>query len=289
MANTADIYRFRKRSVVTLTIASLLSALGFLWPFFLNAHSHLHGLNNNLFYWIAIPIALTILIVEISNERLDAKSVALLGVLTALTAALRPVGAGAVGIEPMWFILILAARVFGPAFGFVLGILALFLSAFLTGGFGPWLAYQMFAAGWIGLGAGLLPQRLGAMRLRGKVEIGILFLYGIFASLLFGLLMDLQFWPWAIGSQTQLSYLPGASVQENLHRFIIFHFASSMAWDVPRAVFTSVLVLVAGPAVLFALRRTQRKAAFLSPIEFTEHRKLRTDFTNAREKEQKAV
>ena len=62
-----------------------------------------------------------------------------------------------------------------------------------------------------------------------------------------------------------------------------------MAWDVPRAVFTSALVLVAGPAVLFALRRTQRKAAFLTPIEFTQHRKARDLFATAREMEQTEV
>jgi energy-coupling factor transport system substrate-specific component len=272
MTATADIFKFRKRSIVALSLASLLSASGFLWPFFLNAHSSLHSFNGNLFYWIAVPLALAILIIEISNDRLDAKSVALLGVLTALTAALRPLGAGAVGIEPMWFILILAARVFGPAFGFVLGILALFLSAFLTGGFGPWLAYQMFAAGWIGLGAGLLPNRIRAIPMRGKTEIVLLLAYGVFASLLFGLLMDLQFWPWAIGSRTQLSYIPGSSIGANVHRFIVFHFLSSMAWDIPRAIFTSFLILFGGPAVLFALRRTKRKAAFLSPIEFTNAR-----------------
>jgi energy-coupling factor transport system substrate-specific component len=263
--------------------------MGFLWPFFFNAHSGAHATNANLFYWIAVPLALGILIVEISNDRLDAKSVALLGVLTALTAALRPVGAGAVGIEPMWFILILAARVFGPAFGFILGILALFLSAFLTGGFGPWLAYQMFAAGWVGLGAGLLPHRFGAIRFRGKAEIALLFLYGVFASLLFGLLMDLQFWPWAIGGQTQLSYVAGSPMVENLHRFIIFHFASSMAWDIPRAIFTSTLIVLAGPAILFALRRTARKAAFLTPIEFRNAQIVESEKVSARERAQREV
>jgi energy-coupling factor transport system substrate-specific component len=251
-----------------LTIASSISAAGFLWPFFSDAHSPARGLNNQLFYWIAVPIALAVLIVEISNARLDAKSVALLGVLTALTAALRPMGAGAIGIEPIWFILILAARVFGSAFGFILGILALFLSAFLTGGFGPWLAYQMFAAGWIGLGAGALPQRIGKFALRGKSEIALLLAYAIFAAMLFGLLMDLQFWPWAVGTQTQLSYLPDAAMAENFHRFILFHFASSMAWDIPRAIFTFALIFTTGPAILFALRRTKRRASFLTPIEF---------------------
>jgi len=274
MTKTANIYTFRKQSVFALGLASMVGALGFFWPFLFNAHSPARGLNNQLFYLVAVPIALIILIMEISNSRLDAKSVALLGVLTAVTAALRPIGAGAIGIEPMWFLLILAARVFGPAFGFVLGILALFLSAFLTGGFGPWLAYQMFAAGWIGLGAGALPQRIGKIAWRGKSEVVLLMAYGIFAALLFGLLMDLQFWPWAIGSQTQLSYLAGAAVSENFHRFIIFHFASSMAWDIPRAIFTSLLIFATGPAILSALRRTKRRASFLTPIEFLKASEL---------------
>jgi len=268
MNTTAGIYSFRARSLVVLVLASIISAYCFLWPFFLNAHSPAHHLNNQIFSIVGVPIALAVLIVDISNKRLDAKSVALLGVLAALTAALRPMGAGAVGIEPMWFILILSARVFGPAFGFILGLLAMFVSAFITGGFGPWLAYQMFAAGWVGLGAGLLPQRIGKREIRGRLEVALLAIYGVFAALLFGLLMDLQFWPWALGSQTQLSYVPGASVATNAHRFIIYHFASSMAWDVPRAFVTSMLTVITAPAVLFAMRRTKRRASFQTPIEF---------------------
>lgn len=285
MSTTAGIYSFRARSLFVLVAASIISAYCFLWPFFLNAHSSAHHANNQILSIVGVPIALAVLIVDISNERLDAKSVALLGVLAALTAALRPMGAGAVGIEPMWFILILSARVFGPAFGFVLGVLAMFVSAFITGGFGPWLAYQMFAAGWVGLGAGLLPQRLGKREVRGRIEVALLAIYGIFAALLFGLLMDLQFWPWALGSHTQLSYVPGASIATNAHRFIVFHFASSMAWDVPRAFVTSTLTVITAPAVLFAMRRTKRRASFQSPIEF----KASEAALIGREKEQREV
>ena len=146
--------------------------------------------------------------------------------------------------------------------------MALFVSAFLTGGFGPWLAYQMFAAGWIGLGAGALPQRIGRWAIRGRSEILLLIFYCIFAALLFGTLMDLQFWPWALGTQTQLSYLPGGGILQNLHRFYIFHLATSMAWDLPRAIFTAGLTILTGPLVLHALRRSKRKASFLAPIEF---------------------
>ena len=205
-------------------------------------------------------------VVQISSQQLDAKSVALLGVLSALIAALRPLGAGAVGIEPMWFILILSARVFGASFGFLLGMISMFVSALLTGGIGPWLGYQVFAAAWIGLLAGALPKSL-----RGGRELMMLVIYAIFASAAFGILMDLQFWPWALGSSTQLSYLPNGDISENVSRFITFHFATSMAWDIPRAIFTSALIAFAGKAVLSALRRTRTRAAFLQPIIFNEH------------------
>jgi energy-coupling factor transport system substrate-specific component len=166
----------------------------------------------------------------------------------------------------MWFILILSARVFGASFGFLLGMISMFVSALLTGGIGPWLGYQVFAAAWIGLLAGALPKTL-----RGGRELMMLVIYAIFASAAFGLLMDLQFWPWALGSSTQLSYLPNGEISENLSRFITFHFATSMAWDIPRAIFTSALIAFAGKAVLSALRRTRTRAAFLQPIIFNEH------------------
>lgn len=285
MNTTAGIYTFRTKSIVVLLFASGISLYCFLWPFFLNAHSSAHHINNQILSILGVPIALAVLIVDISNERLDAKSVALLGVLAALTAALRPMGAGAVGIEPMWFILIISARVFGPAFGFILGILAMFVSAFITGGFGPWLAYQMFAAGWIGLGAGLLPNRFGSRMIRGKTEVAMLALYGILAAFLFGLLMDLQFWPWALGTHSQLSYIPEAPIATNAHNFIIYHFVSSMAWDVPRAFITSILTLLTAPAILFAMRRTKRRASFQTPIEFRASQSA----LNERAKEQRAV
>ena len=82
--------------------------------------------------------------------------------------------------------------------------------------------------------------------------------------------MDLQFWPWALGANTQLSYVVDGSIVENLLRFITFHFATAMAWDIPRALFTTILLALSGRAVLSALRRTKTRAGFLQPIEFIE-------------------
>ncbi|MFA5919063.1 MAG: hypothetical protein WC800_05955, partial [Candidatus Nanopelagicaceae bacterium] len=147
------------------------------------------------------------------------------------------------------------------------------------------LAYQMFAAGWIGLAAGALPNRFGKRLIRGRSEVLLLVLFGAVAAFTFGLLMDLQFWPWALGAHTQISYSPTASVGTNFHHFIIYHFASAMAWDVPRAILTSMLMIFTAPAVLFALRRTQRKAAFVTPIEFQSAK----EFATLRATEQKVV
>lgn len=263
MNTTANVITFSRKTTVVLLVASALSAAGFLWPFFYVGENLPQ---TQLFFWCAVVISFALVVVQISSQQLDAKSVALLGILSALIAALRPLGAGAVGIEPMWFILILSARVFGASFGFLLGMISMFVSALLTGGIGPWLGYQVFAAAWIGLLAGALPKTL-----RGRCELVVLIIYAIFASAAFGILMDLQFWPWALGSSTQLSYLPNGDISENISRFITFHFATSMAWDIPRAIFTAALIVFAGKAVLSALRRTRTRAAFLQPIIFNEH------------------
>ena len=256
------VVKFSFKNALVLSIASVLSIAGFVWPFFYTGQDLPR---TQLFFWIAICAAIALVILEVSSAGLEAKSVALLGVLAALISALRPLGAGAVGIEPMWFVLILSARVFGASFGFLLGIISMFASALLTGGLGPWLGYQMFAAAWIGMAAGLLPKRVS-----GKSEILMLLVFGALTAGIFGLLMDLQFWPWALGGNTQLSYIPGDSIAQNFGRFITFHFASSMAWDIPRAIFTCVLISFTGPAVLSALRRTYTRAAFSTPVVFNE-------------------
>ncbi len=102
----------------------------------------------------------------------------MLGVLSAVNAGLRPLGAGTAGIETVFFILIFAGRVFGPGFGFSLGCTSMFASAVITGGVGPWMPYQMFGCAWVGLFAGLLPP------CRGKIEVWMLATYGVVDRLL---------------------------------------------------------------------------------------------------------
>jgi energy-coupling factor transport system substrate-specific component len=247
--------------LIFLLVPSTL--IGFIWPFLVSSQATAN--KAEWFFLLSTTISIALIISLVATDDLGSKNVAFLGILSALVAALRPLGIGAIGIEPMWFALILAARVMGPTFGFLLGALSMSLSALLTGGIGPWLGYQVFAAAIIGVGVGVIPKSV-----RGKIELALLALYGAIAAELFGILMDLQFWPWALGSGTELSYLAGAPNTENISRFFSYHFISALAWDIPRAIITVVLILLAGKPALHALRRARHKAAFVTHIEFKE-------------------
>ncbi|THV41593.1 ECF transporter S component [Glycomyces buryatensis] len=213
---------------------------------------------------LLLPVVTAVVLVQLSDGGMDARAVAMLGVLSAVVAAVRPFGAGAAGVETVFFLIILAGRVFGPAFGFILGNTGLFASALLTGGVGPWMPYQMFAAAFVGLGAGLLP---GAGRApaawRGRVgELAMLAVYAVVASLAFGLLLNMSFWPYAI-TQGNLAYVPGALPGENASRLVAYSLATSLGWDLGRAVTTALLIVLTGPLLLRILRRTARKARWI--------------------------
>ena len=173
-----------------------------------------------------LPLLLAIVMAELSDGSMDAKAVALLGILAACFAALRVPSPGISGFEPEWFLLVLSARVFGRGFGFVLGAVALFASALITGGVGPWLPFQMLAAAWVGFGAGCLPP------LRGRSERLLLAGYGVVAALVYGLLTNFWFWPF-VGSTTSYSFRAGAGTIANLHRFFFFDLTTSWASTSP--------------------------------------------------------
>ena len=121
---------------------------------------------------------------------------------------------------------------------------------------GPWLPYQMIAAGFVGLGAGLLP------RARGWAEIALLAGWGFVAAFGYGWLMDFAFWPFGLGSTTQFSFDPAAGPLRNLHVFALYNLVTSMGWNLGRALTSVVLLAVIGPGLLHVLRRAARRGAF---------------------------
>lgn len=262
--------RLRTRSAIALTLVSIVGIVAFGWPFLApsatehasNAGGLAHSTDAPYLFVALLPLLLAIVVAELSEGGIDAKAIALLGVLAAIGAALRPLGGGATGFQPVFFLLIPAGRVFGRGFGFVLGALTLFASALLTGGVGPWLPFQMLAAGWMGFGAGCLPPA------RGRVEVMLLAVYGAAAGFAFGLLLNLWFWPFASNLPHSISYLAGAPVQTNLLHWLRHDAATSLGWDLARGAGEFVFLFVLGRPVLLALRRAARRAAFDAPVEF---------------------
>jgi len=245
------------RATVSILLVSAVGAASFLWPLFIAPGSTLDDVATApLILAALLPLFLVVVLAEISRGGFDVKAIAMLGVLTAVGAVLRPLGAGTAGLETVFFLLILAGRVYGPGFGFVLGATTLLGSALLTGGVGPWLPFQIMASAWVGLGAGLLP------RARGKVEVALLVAYGVLAGVLYGITMNFSFWPFIVGLDNQLSYIAGAPVLENLHRFVVYTVTTSLGWDIGRALTNGVAIVLIGPAVLSVLRRIARRAAF---------------------------
>ncbi|MER6981068.1 ECF transporter S component [Streptomyces carpinensis] len=259
--------RFGPRSLVALALVSAVGVAAFSWPFLAPPASQLSAHAQDAPWLFAGLLVLLVAVVAatISESGLGPKAVAMLGVLAATGAALRPIGAGTAGIEPMFFLMVLSGRVLGPGFGFVLGSVTMFASALLTGGVGPWMPFQMLAMGWFTMGAGLLP---GPDRLRGRTELVLLALYGFLAAFAYGTVMNLAGWPFMGTLASSIAFDPHAAVAANLARFVAYCVATSLGWDLGRAAVTVVLTLVVGPAVLRALRRATRRAAFETPVTF---------------------
>nr|WP_244205319.1 ECF transporter S component [Streptomyces bobili] len=268
--------RLGPRSVAALGLVSAVGAVAFGWPFLAPPSSTLNAHAQDAPWLFAGLLVLLIAVVAatISESGLGAKAVAMLGVLAATGAALRPIGAGTAGIEPMFFLMVLSGRVLGPGFGFVLGSVTMFASALLTGGVGPWMPFQMLSMGWFTMGAGLLP---GPDRLRGRGELALLAVYGFLAAFAYGTAMNMAGWPFLGELASRVSFDPDAAVPENLARFLAYCAATSLGWDLGRAVVTVVLTLTLGPAVLRALRRATRRAAFETAVTFEDRRVAQED------------
>ena len=249
-----------RRSGLVLALASVAGLMMLVWPLLLRVPEGTR-VDPPFLFLALLPIVVAVVLAEVSEGGLDARVLAVLGVLSAVNALARAISPGIAGVELVFFLLVLGGRVFGPGFGFVLGCTSLFASALVTAGVGPWLPYQMLVAAWVGMFAGLLPRRP-----RGRGEIAMLVVYGIVAAYLFGALMNLSGWPFILGvavpgHEGDLSYVAGAPVLENMQRFGVYTLLTSTGgWDTLRAVTNSAAIVLLGPSILAVLRRAARRA-----------------------------
>jgi energy-coupling factor transport system substrate-specific component len=212
-----------------------------------------------LFSALVAVSALVVVGVAVQTHRLSTRLLAVLAALVAIDATLRLVIViGLLGFSPIFFLVIAGGFVMGPSFGFAAGALTLLLSAVLTAGLGPWLPYQMLAAGWVGMGAGYLGR--GLRRSTSPAALAAVCLYGCAAGFAYGLLLDLWEWPLLVASgSSPLSWVPGAGLAGLLRRFGGFYLATSIVYDSFRAAGNLFLIALLGPAVIRALERFRRR------------------------------
>ncbi|WP_109211378.1 MULTISPECIES: ATP-binding cassette domain-containing protein [Microbacterium] len=245
--------RPRRLGLAALAAANLVALGAFCWPLVAIAVPQQAAAAVPVAALALLPLAVLVVVATLDGTVRSAHLLALLGTLAAIGAAVRIAGTGVGGVEAVFILLILAGRAYGARFGMLLGMATIALSTVVTGTFGPWTPFQMFACAWVGAVAGLLPRRVPRL-----AEIAMLCVYGVAASYLFGLLMNLWFWPFAVGYGTGISYDGGAPLGVNLASFLVYSLVTStLSWDTLRAITTVIGLVVVGRPILAALRRTK--------------------------------
>ena len=237
---------------VALVAASAVGAVVFLWPFVGGGQP---GAATAAAFGIGTAAALAA--VEVAAGRLDTRRLALLAALAALDAAARAVVVtGIGGFSPIFLLILCGGYVFGAEYGFLLGTITILVSALVTGGVGPWLPYQLFAAGWVGALAGLAGRsRRGRPTRRDVVVLAVV---GALLGYGYGAVMDI--WNWTFYQASPgLGFHPGMSVAVAVRHFARFYVATSAVYDTFRAVGNAVMVAVLGAPVLTALARLRAR------------------------------
>ena len=248
-----------------LALASLIGIVAFLYPFFIPTlpqapvQNAAHAQDAPLMTILIVVFCLGAILATQGTGEMNPKTVAILGVLTAVNAVIRAVP-GPAGFSLVFVLPILCGYVYGATFGFLLGALSILASALIGGGVGPWLPYQMLTTGWVGLTSSWLPD----MRRWGKGEALVLGFWGVVWGFVFGLIMNIWFWPYVYQpQQAQIYWQPGMSLGQTLRHYALFYVLTSFWWDVGRAAANALLTWLFGPAILKLLRRFQARFHFV--------------------------
>ena len=222
---------------------------------------------------VATASVLVLGVVETATRRLDSRRLALLAALAAIDAGLRlSLVSGIAGFSPLFFLILCSGYVFGPSFGFLTGATSLLASAVATGGLGPWLPYEMFAAGWVGAIAGMVRPRHA--RVPGWRDLLVLSLVGVVTGYAYGAATDIWDWATFYRGVPDLGWTPGVAPAAAAARFLRFYAVTSLTWDTFRAVGNVVMVLALGLPILTALSRFRERftVTYESPGDVTTDR-----------------
>jgi energy-coupling factor transport system substrate-specific component len=122
---------------------------------------------------------------EFEDAVTSSKEIALVAMLSTISAVLRVPFAAIPNIQPCTYIIICSGYVFGPIAGFAVGAMTALVSNFFLGQ-GPWTLYQMIAWGLAGLSAGYLRKL--------RLNTAVLIVIGVAWGYLYGLITNLWYW-----------------------------------------------------------------------------------------------
>jgi energy-coupling factor transport system substrate-specific component len=231
------------------------------------------------FYLLALGIilvALALVVVRFEGRRPRAREIVVLSVMTALAVAGRAAFFMLPQFKPVAALVIITGVALGAESGFLVGVLAAFVSNFIFGQ-GPWTPFQMLAFGLIGLLAGLLfyrkerpttlvtpvtpvppvplapsasvaPQLAALKRSKrgGRLRLALLCVYGgVSVLVLYGLIVDMAYlliFSESVSTETLLAVL-----------------ASGLPFNILHAVATVFFLLVLARPLLEKLERVKLK------------------------------
>ena len=239
-------------------VVSLVGIVLFSWPFLGS------GLPASTPAWtLTIACVVGLLLVEAGMRQLDSRAVALLAAIAAIDTALRlAVIEGIGGFSPIYFLVLCAGYVFGSSFGFLAGALSILVSALAGGGMGPWVPYQVFAVGWVGVAAGWAGRWTRGSRVPDWRDVVVLAGVGGVMGWVVGALLDITDWIPVYRGNPTLGWQPGMDPATSLIHFGRFYLLTSLAYDTFRAVGNVLMVVALGAPVMAALARLRVRLTF---------------------------
>jgi energy-coupling factor transport system substrate-specific component len=194
------------------------------------------------FSFLMLASVMLPLYIRFEKRAFTSREIVLLSVLAVIAAVSRVPFAPLPGVQPVSFVIIMTAIVFGKESGFMVGATAAIVSNFFLGQ-GPWTPWQMFAWGLVGFLAGLLKNT----RLMNKAWGQMIF--GFLAAFLFGWIMNV----WMIvGFINEVSW-----------ESVIAANVASFAFDLAHALSNVFFIAIMGRQWIKILERFKRKYGLL--------------------------
>ncbi|MCU1688710.1 MAG: Integral rane protein, partial [Jatrophihabitantaceae bacterium] len=107
----------RLRARIAIVAVTIVGIGAFVWPLLIGfgARGAPHSTDAPWIFLVLLPLLMVVVAAELADGGMDAKAVALLGVLAGMSAILRPVSGGVTGVLLMFFVLNLWFWPFGAS------------------------------------------------------------------------------------------------------------------------------------------------------------------------------